>query len=94
MKLISWNCRGLNNANSPTIPFLKWSVASCKVDILFLCETKCSVESLKPIFSPWGFSECSGVDAIDTSGGLFVCWPSSVSVSIIFQDINYVLCMN
>ncbi|XP_021844938.1 uncharacterized protein [Spinacia oleracea] len=92
MKMVAWNCRGLNDTSSPTFPFLKWMVSSCNVDLLFLSETKCSVEYLKPFSVSWGFSDCNGVDATNSSGGLFVCWHSRLNVSILFLDDNYVLC--
>lgn len=62
------------------------------VDFIFLSETKCSVDDLNPIFSSWGLPNCSGVDSVDASGGLFISWSPRLDVVVLFKYINYVLC--
>lgn len=58
----------------------------------FLSETKCSVDSLEPIFLNMGFTGCVGVDAESTSGGLFLCWAKSEVVSVLVFSKNVIVC--
>lgn len=69
MKTLSWNCRGLNSPTGLAIPFLKRLIPSLAIDFIFLSETKCSIDVLKPTFSALGLSDCNGVDSTDASGG-------------------------
>lgn len=89
---MAWNCRGLNESTFPIFPYISWLASSNNLDVLFLSETKCSYNNLKPHFVSWGFSECSGIDDVVSSGGLAVGWSSKVEVSILFKDMKYVFC--
>lgn len=42
MKMIAWNCRGLNEPNSPKIPYINWLTRTLTNQpmFLFLSETK------------------------------------------------------
>lgn len=40
MRIMAWNCRGLNTSDDPTIPFLIWTIQKFAIDVLFLMETK------------------------------------------------------
>lgn len=90
MKAGSWNCRGLKSANSPTISFLKWLVGSEALDLLFLSEIKCKVSELEHIAINLVLGSFSGCDSNDLLGGLFLCWGSSLDVTILFVSKSYV----
>lgn len=40
MKIMAWNCRGVNDADGSIVPFLCWSIRKYAPHIFFLNETK------------------------------------------------------
>ena len=68
MKLISWNIRGCSNLR-------KWKTLNMKIkhenpNILFLQETKCSLEGLEKIRDKiWKGGHLMALDAAGQSGG-------------------------
>ncbi|KAL2933968.1 hypothetical protein RDABS01_017087 [Bienertia sinuspersici] len=77
MRALEWNCRGVNSEDSLTIPYLRWLVLKTNPDFLFLSKTKCPVSGLISVFNKLGCKGCTGVDALNASGGLFVTWFST-----------------
>lgn len=78
MKIISWNCRGTNSSTTPTIPYVLWLIKRHRPTFCFLSETKTTVARLSDTFAKTNPTFCTGVDAVGTSGGLFLlCWSSS-----------------
>lgn len=76
MKLLFWNCRGLNSADSPTVPFLCWLVRKFSSDMLFLMETKSESILISRITLLLGFSNFVSCDANGLPGdlGVFLEW--------------------
>ena len=72
MKLLSWNCRGLNSNTSPTIPYLRWLISQHHPTFLFLQETKCSVQYAVNLLQNTSPSFSCGVDSQNARGGLMV----------------------
>lgn len=40
MRIMAWNCRGLNASDGPTVQYLCWIIQIFSPHILFLNETK------------------------------------------------------
>ena len=57
-------------------------ITSARPKIVFISETKSSVESLGPFFTSLGFPNNTGVDAAGLSGGLFICWHNDIVVEV------------
>lgn len=92
MTFFSWNCKGLSNISSLINQFICNIASSFNLDFIFLCETKCSVASLEPIFLNFGFIGCAGVDVEDNNGGLFLCWSKRIAVSVTYFSKNVIVC--
>ncbi|XP_074314437.1 uncharacterized protein LOC141649651 [Silene latifolia] len=86
-----WNCRGLNNTLSPTIPKLRALQGSKCFDFLFLIETKCNASSIFPMFRSYGFMKHFGVDAVGASGGLLVGWKKEARMSLVMACKNFII---
>ncbi|XP_074290932.1 uncharacterized protein LOC141617667 [Silene latifolia] len=88
---LAWNCRGLSNALSPTIPKIRALVSNNYFDFLFIMETKCNVSSVSPIFRSFGFDKTVGVDALGASGGLWVGWRREAKMRHVYSCIHFVV---
>ncbi|XP_074315625.1 uncharacterized protein LOC141651829 [Silene latifolia] len=86
-----WNCRGLNNTLSPTIPKLRALLGSKFYDFVFLLETKCSTSRIFPMFRSLGFVRAFGVDAVGAAGGLWVGWRKESKMSLVKACNNYII---
>ena len=81
MKILSWNCRGFRKATA--VQRCKQLVNKNKPDIIFLSETKVSVNvACKPLVN-LGFSSFVGTDAINSGGGTTIAWLPFFSVEIL-----------
>ena len=73
MKIISWNIRGCGNPKN-------WKTLNRKIrqenpDILFVQETKCSLEGLEKIRDKiWKCSHLMALDVARKSGGVAILW--------------------
>lgn len=65
MKILSWNCRGLKTANSPTIPFLGWTVLKFLSQFLFLPETKADGITINKVAAYLWFPNAVTVDDVN-----------------------------
>lgn len=72
MNVLSWNCRGLNNRDSPTIPHFFWLVSKYRPSLLFLQETKCSFPHVHNMLRSTNPSVVHGVDAQASRGGIVI----------------------
>lgn len=88
MKLLSWNCRGLQQAAAvrALLEVQKW----CKADIIFLSEThleewpaECLRKRLK-----MDRKEVSASNG--QSGGLIMYWKNETSISLRFKTNNFI----
>ena len=72
MILLSWNCRGLGNLCAGTV--LSHLVREKAPTVLFLMETKQTVEEMKQIQSDLRYSAMLAVPCVRRAGGLAMLW--------------------
>jgi hypothetical protein len=72
MNLLSWNCRGLGNPQ--TVRELRRMVKIKHPHLLFLMETKVSIDRLQNLRIAMGFEGLLSVDPVGRSGGLALFW--------------------
>ncbi|XP_074313786.1 uncharacterized protein LOC141648979 [Silene latifolia] len=65
--------------------------SSSLYDILFLSETKCTVDSVSSLFCRFGFENSVGVDALGSKGGLWVGWKSFWNITCIVRCQNFII---
>ncbi|CAK8530118.1 unnamed protein product [Lathyrus sativus] len=92
MKIISWNCRGLENP-STSRAFLRLAHLE-NPNVVFLMETRLKtieVEGfiLKCNFNN-GFGEDCNVQGKDRARGLALMWRDTIDISIISYSLNHV----
>lgn len=89
MKFISWNIRGLRSKRKQRM--LSNRMKKALSDIIFIQETKCSIQKLKQIHSKWLISfEFLEVKSENTAGGILTLWkPQKVSIIDVEASINY-----
>ena len=92
MSFLAWNCRGLNNSDSPAIPYLVWLTSKFKPHFLFLQETKTIVDNVHRLLRSTNPSVCYGVDANETRGGLVLFSWGRYVVDIIESSGYFLLC--
>ena len=81
MKILSWNCHRFRKTT--TVQRCRKIVRTHSLDIVFLSETKLSVNSASTPLVNLGFNHFTGTDAIDLSGGTLVAWSLAFSVDIL-----------
>lgn len=87
LKLLSWNCRGLNN--SVTKRNLQGLLLKAKPHILLLQETKCETEEELGKSSIWNHGDYGWLTSpsVGKSGGLIITWDES-QLLIVNSTIN------
>ena len=80
MKLMSWNCRGLGNQRAMDV--LSHLVQVKAPKILFLMETKQSLEEMKWIQNDLPYRCMFVVPSIQRSGGLALLWMEEIELHI------------
>ena len=78
MIIIGWNCRGLGNRRA--VEVLAELVRSKAPTILFLMETKLTVQEMEPIKVELGFQSMLAVSSEGRRGGLALLWKSGVVI--------------
>nr|XP_023895077.1 uncharacterized protein LOC112006991 [Quercus suber] len=78
MKILGWNYRGIYNA--ATVRALKAHVKGNSLDIIFLSETKASVERMKEVLKAIKFADMCVVEAKGIAGGICVMWRLGLSI--------------
>lgn len=89
MNLLCWNCRGLGNAQR--VQALQNIMRLEDPNLVFLCETKCSVNSLQVLKVQLGFYcffFC--VDALSQYGGLCFLWKNECNVRILSKSMSHI----
>lgn len=86
-----WNCRGLKNPTNPIVPKIKNLVGVHSPDFVFLMEIKCNKQLVFNKVRSFGFVYWGGVDAIGSSGGLFLGWKKKNLLSITFSCSNFIV---
>lgn len=72
MRIMAWNCRGLNDQCSPALPYLVWLARVKRPSFLFFSETKMSFVDVSVKLGFLNSSSYFGVDADGSKGGLFI----------------------
>ncbi|KAL2925401.1 putative RNA-directed DNA polymerase from transposon X-element [Bienertia sinuspersici] len=93
MKVVSWNCRGLSNTDTPAIPYLVWLVRKFSVNILFLMETHLNGGHVQRLCRVLGYDFCDYVFVSPSSGGLTVFWSSSIDMHVSHKCPNFFHCI-
>ncbi|KAK9689842.1 hypothetical protein RND81_09G085300 [Saponaria officinalis] len=93
MNGLVWNCRGLNDPLAPIITKIRALLSTKHYDFVFLSETKCMVEDVSPICRPFGMVNHVGVDALGSSGGLWLGWRKMINLSVVFKCKNFIICL-
>src|SRR5437868_2448523 len=90
MNLLSWNCRGLRNAEA--VRELRNLLRRNKISIAFLCETKLSgfdFDSLKTQLDLFGVAVGSQ-GRRGNSGGLALLWNKDIKVDLNYYSSRYI----
>ncbi|KAL2901091.1 Nucleoporin ndc-1 [Bienertia sinuspersici] len=61
MKVVSWTCRGINNTDTPAIPYLVWLIRKFSVNVLFLMETHLNDDHVQRLCRVLGYDYCDYV---------------------------------
>lgn len=89
MILLSWNWRGLGHPLS--VHTIGRLVNDRRPSLLFLMETKTTVNSVNHILCNKGFVNLAGFDAEGPSGGLWVGWKANLTASVLHQSKHLIL---
>eukprot|EP00253_Pinus_taeda_P027310 PITA_27310 len=91
MKCISWNIRGLGSKRKQRM--LSNIMKQVESDIIFIQETKCSIQKLRQIHSKWlDRFEYLEVKAENTAGGILILWnPQKMGIIDVEASRNYLL---
>ena len=89
MKFISWNIRGLGSKRKQRL--LSNIMKLAMPNIIFIQETKCSIQKIKQIHNKWlSKFEFLEVKAENTAGGILTLWnPKRVSIVDVEATRNY-----
>lgn len=88
MSCLSWNCRGIGNAT--TVRDLCALVREAGPKLVFLCETRQKIETVRRLRNRLGLKSCVGVSSDGLSGGLALLWNESVFVDIKGMNERYI----
>ena len=88
MKLMSWNCRGLGNQRA--VDVLSHLVRVKAPKILFLMETKRSLEEMKWIQNDLPYRCMFVVPSVRRSGGLALLWMEEIDLHIQTFTLNHI----
>lgn len=88
MRVISWNCRGLDNAS--TVHHSKKIVQEWKPDFCFLLETRLKEGDGQKTLSKWGYDFVFEVPRRGLSGGLALGWSQPWTVNITHSNSHFI----
>lgn len=92
MKLLSWNCRGLNDPHTPKIPYIVWLCRTKTPTLLFLCETKMNVDDVASRLGILNPSYLFGCNDDGSKGGLAVLGWTNDRVNCIHASKHVIVC--
>ena len=88
MIFLSWNYRGVGNLRAVTV--LSHLVREKTPHVLFLMETKQTIEEMKKIQEDLRYNAMLAVPCIRRTGGLAMLWKSEVSLDIQTYSLNHI----
>ena len=88
MIIMSWNCWGFGNRRAVQVRIDL--VRSKGPTVLFLMETKLSIQEMEPIKNEIGFNSMLAVLSIRRSGGIPLLWKNSVTVDPQTFSLNHI----
>ena len=91
MLVLSWNCRGLNG--DPTGEALRSLVRNRNPDVVFLMETKMSIDRMDLLRKRFGFWKGVAYPANGLAGGLCFWWTRGLNLEVSCVSRN-VITMN
>lgn len=92
MKVLAWNCRGLNDSDGPTVPFLAWTIRQLSPDIVFLMETKACSEVISNVAFYINYAKFDYVESTSNVGGLAIFWKPTVRLDVKEKSMNFIVC--
>ncbi|XP_062011862.1 uncharacterized protein LOC133728462 [Rosa rugosa] len=97
MNVLSWNCQGIGNPW--TVNGLKGLIALNSPDVIFLCETKCTVHEMTKVKVAVGFQNAFTVPCrifrqpngrLSRAGGLCLLWKEGWDVALSTYSNNHI----
>ncbi|KAA3479798.1 reverse transcriptase [Gossypium australe] len=88
MRILCWNCRGIENP--AMVRKLKQLLVVSDLEVIFLCETKVHTNKFVSIRSKCRMEGCLAVNAINKSGGLVMMWKEGIKVEIKNYSNNHI----
>ena len=88
MIVLSWNCRELGNLRAGSV--LSHLVREKVPDVLFLMETKRTVEELRNIQVELHYDSMLAIPCVQRAGGLAMLWKAHVNLHIQTYSLNYI----
>ena len=88
MNILSWNCQGLGNPRAVTV--LSHLVGVKAPKIVFLMETKQSVEEMRSIKEDLQYHAIFTVPSLGRSGGLAMIWKEDVDLHVQTSSQNHI----
>lgn len=78
MIIMSWNCKGLENCRAVQVLFdlVRWKGPI----ILFLMETKLSIQEMETIKNEIGFQSMLAISSVRRGGGVALLWKDTITV--------------
>ncbi|XP_021771689.1 uncharacterized protein LOC110735811 [Chenopodium quinoa] len=92
MKIVAWNCRGLNDPYSLTVPYLVWIYRLKLPMFLFISETKMKFACAAARLSTINTTSAFGWDSDRSSGGLLVLGWSNDEIECLYSSKKFILC--
>jgi len=89
MKFTSWNIRGLGSKRKQRL--ISNRMKQEALDMMFIQETKCSIQKIKEIYSKWlNHFDFLEVKAENTAGGILTLWnPKKIGIIDVEASRNY-----
>lgn len=91
MRAIVWNCRGLRSTSAKQR--VRHMLKEKNPDIVYLCETFCTVEQAKYAFCFSAFMHFAGSDVVGRKGGTLLMWKDSVTINILDITPHWIHCV-
>lgn len=88
MKAIVWNCRGLRSASAKQR--VRQLVREYQPDMVYLCETFCTVNQAKYVFRFSCFTNFAGSDVDGREGGTLLMWNKNLNVHIFYITPHWI----
>lgn len=90
MRIMVWNCRGVNDADGPTVPFLCLTIRKFSPHILFPNETKEDSIVITKLARKSNYTKFDYVEPSVFADGLGLFWSPFVKLIVVEKSTNYI----